>query len=51
MRVLEVLPLPLPVLAAALDVGDEWIEGDGVVVLGGVEGEGGADFEAARAVA
>ena len=48
--VLEVLHLPLLVLAAALDLGDEGVEGDGVVVVGRGAGEVGAEPEAAVAV-
>ena len=51
MGVLEVLHLPLLVLAAALDLGDEGVEGDGVVVgVGRGAGEVGAEPEAAVAV-
>lgn len=52
---LEGMLLPFVVLAAELDVGDERVEGDVVVVLlaveGGIEGEIGAEAEAAVAVA
>lgn len=52
---LERMLLPFVVLAAELDVGDERVEGDVVVVLlaveGGIEGEIGAEAEAAVAVA
>lgn len=49
--VLEVPALPLLVLAAALDVGDEGVEGGGIVVgpAALVEGEGGSELEAAVA--
>lgn len=50
---IEVLLFPLLVLAAALDVGDEGVEGDGLVVvvlLGFGQVEGGADLDAAVAV-
>lgn len=48
--VLEELALPLAVLAAALDAGDEGVECGGSVVAGG-GGEVGAEAEAAVAVA
>lgn len=51
--VLEVLLLPLAVLAAELDVSDNGVERDGLVVgvVGtGREGEVGAELEAAVAV-
>ena len=51
--VLEVLLLPLAVLAAELDVGDNGVERDGFVVADvgtGREGEVGAKLEAAVAV-
>ena len=51
---LDVLLLPLLVLTATLEVGDEWVKGDGLVVMGmeGRRGEGvvGAELEAAMAV-
>lgn len=48
---IEVLLLPLTVLAAALNVSDEGVEGDGVMVVeGGSKGEVGAELEAAVAV-
>ena len=48
--VLDVLLLPLLVLAAALDVGDERVEGYRRVVEGRGEGEVGAELEAAVAM-
>lgn len=53
MGVLKILPFPFLLLAAALDVGDEGVEGDVVVIVvvgGRGEGEVGAELEAAVAV-
>lgn len=44
-RMVNVLPLPLLILAAALHVGDEGVEGDRIVASG-FEVEGRAEFEA-----
>ena len=52
MGMLEVLLLPLLVLAAALDAGDDGVEGGvGVGVGGAGEGEVGAELEAAVSMA
>lgn len=48
MGVLNVLLLPLPVLAAALNVGHERVKGNRLV-MGGPEVEGRADFQSAVA--